>query len=123
MSVGPYSYASKRFSEARSALMLPHPEGEAQSIAMCFFDCKMGLTDIKREHLDDDAAAWVETLGEFMNTEGIEDPGGVGTYLLRARQLTTDDQMTLSRIVDELAHYFDRRTEEEWAARAKEARS
>ena len=47
-----------------------------------------------------------------MDTSGIEDPHGVGTYQLKARELTEDEQRELSNAVDDLEHYFDRKANE-----------
>jgi hypothetical protein len=108
----PYGYASEKFSNARHSLMLPHPRGEAASIAAALMDCDLGLRDIKPEHLDDSAAALVRTLNKLMDDSGISDPDGIGTFQLRAEQLTEEDQRELSRVVDELAYWFHAKSEE-----------
>lgn len=107
-----FSYPAEKLSEARACLMLPHIEGEEGSIMHAFHACKRGLDDLEGkgadQFLDDSAQDWVKAIKALMSTEGIEDEKGEGTWILKARQLTTDDRLQLSRCVDELAHWFDR---------------
>ncbi|MBK5275849.1 MAG: hypothetical protein JJE30_12455 [Desulfuromonadales bacterium] len=103
-----YSYPSEKFSVARHSLMLPHPKGEAESIMHAFHECSLGLHDVDRDSLDDDARKWVHELEELMNTGGLEDPTSKGLWVIKAEQLTIDNKFRLSHIVDELACWFDR---------------
>ena len=57
-------------------LMLPHPNGEAQSLAHAFHECLLGLRDVVRDDLDANARAWIATIERTMDTAGVEDPGG-----------------------------------------------
>lgn len=41
-----FGYSAEKFSDARRSLMLPHPQGEAQSIADAFFECDSGLVNL-----------------------------------------------------------------------------
>ena len=92
--------------------MLPHPKGEAESIALAFHECELGLMRLPLDELDQDARHWVEQLRGLMDTDGIpESPRG--TWFVKASQLTVDDQMTLSHVVDELAHWFARHRDDE----------
>ena len=100
------SYAAEKFSTARKCLMLPHIDGEAHSIRDAFLACDLGLKDLDRRILDDSARAWVRKLDEFMNTGGIADTEGKGSWLSKAETLSIDDMIELSRIVDELADWF-----------------
>ena len=104
-----FSYAAQKFASARSALMLPHPQGEAQSIASAFFECRLGLDRLDRTHLDDDSSRWIGELEGLMSTSGLEDPHREGLLVLKARALSSDEQYLLSKVVDELAHWFSRR--------------
>lgn len=105
-----YSYATEKLSAARRALMLPHPEGEAQSIAHAFHECSLGLQDIRVDDLDSDSAqSWVAKIRELMDTSGIEDQSGRGTWFSKADQLTVNEKLELSRVVDELAHWFEKK--------------
>ncbi len=103
-----YAYQAEKFSSARRTLMLPHPKGEAKSIADVFHECSLGLHNLDRGGLDDNARLWVIKLEELMDATGLADPTGVGTWTVKAEQLTIDQMFELSRIVDELAHWFDR---------------
>lgn len=103
-----FEYAASKFSTARRILMLPHPHGEADSIADAFHECHLGLKDIDRGQLDDSARDWVATLDELMNTEGFADESGVGLWRVKAATFGVDDLLDLSMAVDELQHWFDR---------------
>ncbi|MDP3072298.1 MAG: hypothetical protein Q8N18_18550 [Opitutaceae bacterium] len=109
-----YSYQAEKLSVARSSLMLPHAGGAAKSIASAFQACSLGFTDMDRKGLNADARRCVKVIEGFMDTTGIEDPKGVGTYELKARKLTEDEQGELSQAVDELAYWFDR---EAWGSK------
>ena len=89
--------------------MLPHPKGEATSIADAFHECSLGLHKIDRSGLDDNARPWVIKLEELMDTTDLADPNDVGTWTVKAEQLTLDQKFELSRIIAELAHWFDRK--------------
>lgn len=102
----PYNYAAEKFDSARRSLMLPHPGGEARSVADAFAECMRGLHDIKPGDLDESAADWVRTLNGLMDAQGILDAAGVGTFQLKAEKLTKQQKSNLSRVVDELAHWF-----------------
>lgn len=102
-----YSYPAEKFSVARSSLMLPHPRGEAASISNAFHECSLGLHELDRQDLDDSAAQWLRQLDDLMNTDGLDDPHGKGTWMIKAEQLDEDQKVELSRIIDELAHWFD----------------
>lgn len=102
-----YRYQWEKFSDARRCLMLPHPQGEAASIATAFHECKMGLHKMHKDELDDDSAlSCLSTLEDLMSTEGLEDPLNKGTFHVKAETLSTDDKFELSRVIDELAYWF-----------------
>ncbi|MCC5090607.1 hypothetical protein [Xanthomonas campestris] len=102
-----YSYQEEKFSAARHALMLPHSRGESESIAEAFHNISLGLHQLDTSKLDPSAQKWIATLKRFMDTTGISDPDGDGAWAVKARTFTTDDQIEISRTVDELAHWFD----------------
>lgn len=106
-----FSYPSEKFYMARRHLMLPHPQGEAESIMHAFHECSLGLHDVRRENLDDDARRWLGTLDRLMDTSGLEDPAGIGLWIIKAEKLTVDEKFELSRAIDELANWFDTRTQ------------
>jgi len=102
-----YSYQSEKLSSARRALMLPHTGGEAQSIADAFLECSLAFHNFSENALGDDSARdWVLQIKEFMNTDGLHDPNIKGTWFVKAETLDVDQKLTLSRAVDELAHWF-----------------
>lgn len=103
-----FAYQAEKFSAACHSLMLPHPRGEAESIASAFHECSLGLHKLSDKELDDNARGWVTKLREFMDTTGIQDPAGRGTWVIKAERLTVDQKLELSRTVAELAHWFDR---------------
>ncbi|NVZ50245.1 hypothetical protein HX792_07865 [Pseudomonas sp. B6002] len=104
-----FGYAAEKFASARSVLMLPHPQGEDQSIATAFSECRKGLERFDRTLFDDSSSIWIKQLDQLMKTEGIEDPDREGLFLIKARQLSIDDQLQFSTVVDELQCWFSRR--------------
>jgi len=103
-----FRYPAEKFSVARLSLMLPHPRGEATSIASAFHEISLGLYDLDEVDLDEQARSWINEINELMDTTGIKDPSGRGQWLIKAEQLTEDQKFELSRIVNELAYWFDR---------------
>ncbi len=104
-----YGYQSEKLSAARHCLMLPHSQGVESSIANAFHECTLAFHDMDESGLSDDARTWVSKIKEIMDTTGLEDPNDEGTWVVKARDLSVDQQIELSRVVDELAHYFDRK--------------
>jgi hypothetical protein len=89
--------------------MLPHPHGEAMSISEAFAECSAGFRDLRDEDCDDSARQWVNTIREYMDTSGIDDSSGRGTWRIKAEGMSLDEKYELSAAVDELAHWFSRR--------------
>ena len=102
-----YANSAQKLAVARSNLMLPHPDGEANSIMHAFHECSLGLLNLDRNVLDDSVRAWLSRLDELMNTDDIEDPSGRGLWMVKAETLSTEEKIELSNIVDELASWFD----------------
>ena len=102
-----YSYQAEKLAGARSALMLPHPTGEAASIASAFHECHVGLHQLDRSQLDHNARDWLAKLDRFMDTSGLADPYSQGLWQIKAETLTESEKFELSRIIDELAHWFE----------------
>lgn len=103
-----FAYQAEKFSVARSLLMLPHPNGEADSIASAFHECSLGLHQLDEQDLDDSARDWIATLKELMDTTGLMDPDGRGLWTVKASSLTVEQQFELSNVVNELASWFAR---------------
>ena len=107
------SYQTQKFAAARSALMLPHPNGEAESIAIAFHEIHHALHQFDRSRVNDGSAIkWLDVVDALMDATGIVDPDGQGLALLKARRLTTEEKFGLSKAVDELAHWFQRESNE-----------
>lgn len=104
-----FAYAAEKFAAARRNLMLPHTQGEAESIKHAFHECDLGLRELDRDALDESASAWVRELEGLMDTSGLTDPTGErGTWAIKAEQLTVDEKIELSQLVDSLACWFAR---------------
>ena len=103
-----FSYQAEKFACARRALMLPHTNGIAASIEYAFMECSHGMHNLSKDSLDDSARNWINVIERFMDTSEIQDPTGRGAWLIKAEQLSVDDQMELSRLIDELAFWFER---------------
>ena len=101
-----YVYQAETFSTARRALMLPHPRGEQDSIARAFHECRLGLHDLDRDGLDENARGRVRRLEELMATAGFPDASHVDAEAVKPSELSLEEKFELSRIVDELAYWF-----------------
>jgi hypothetical protein len=101
-----YVYQAETFSTARRALMLPHPRGEQDSITRALNECRLGLRDLDRGGLDENARGRVRRLEELMATAGFPDANHVGTEAVKPSELSLEEKFELSRIVDELAYWF-----------------
>ena len=103
-----FHYLAEKLGAARRSLMVPHPKGEAPSIAAALHECMLGLMDHKASDFDDVARPWVETLRQAMDTKGVHDPEGHGTWEIKAQGMSLEDKFDLSRAVDELAYWCER---------------
>lgn len=100
-------YQAEKLSSARSALMLPHTNGEASSIADAFHELSLAFHQLNVSSLGTDAQRWIGMLQGYMDTTGISDPNGEGAWTVKARSFSPDDQLEISHAVDELAQWFD----------------
>ena len=107
-----WRYPAEKLSAARRNLMAPLPAGEAAAYASAFHECELGLHDVRADDLDDSARAWLRTIQQTMDTKGIEDRSGRGTWHAKAERLTLEEKHAFSAAVDELAFWFDRRMDE-----------
>ena len=101
-----YVYQAETFSAARRALMLPHPRGEQDSIARALNECKLGLRDLDRNELDENARGRVRRLEELMANAGFSDANRADAGAVKACELSLQERFELSRLVDELAYWF-----------------
>ena len=101
-----FQRASSQFAAARRILMLPHPDGQAESVALAFGEIDMGLENLDQSKLDESAKKWLAELVDLMNWKGIEVSAEEGRYLSKAKTLSLDDLLTLSQLVDDLQCFF-----------------
>ena len=101
-----YVYQAETFSTARRVLMLPHPRGEQDSIARALHECRLGLHDLDRDGLDENARGRVKRLEELMATAGFSDAVHGGAAAVKTGELSLQEKFELSRIIDELAYWF-----------------
>lgn len=108
-----WAYAGKQLDAAQRLLMLPHPKGEADSIARSFHECELGLQDAARNGLDsefdDDARAWVNAIRSAMDTTGAEAKSGEGNWFAKASTLTVDEKAAYASAVADFAYWLDSR--------------
>ena len=104
-----WGYQHEKFYDARRALLLPHPQGEEESIVVAFHECMHGLKGVKREDLDDHAKRWFDIIQDAMNTDGLEAPAGGGTWAVKASKMTNHERSAFADAVDQLATWFTRR--------------
>ena len=103
-----FSFPAEKFKAARSHLMLPHPKGEAASIANAFAECAFGISKVDAAaDLDDYARELLSKLNALIDPVGLRDPADRGMYTIKAEKLSIEQRRELSSIVDELASWFD----------------
>src|SRR5450759_4381610 len=100
-----YMHLAEKLSDARRALMLPHLEGETESIVNAFSECSKVLRILPTPDLDDAASDWAETILGLMDTSKFDESAGDGTWDLKASSLSVEDKYELSNAVDELASW------------------
>ncbi len=86
--------------------MLPHQNGEHNSIADAFYQCSLALDDIGSAKIDDEyLLSLIGKLRNLMDTTGLTDTDSEGLLTVKARNLNTKDKITLSSTIDELADW------------------
>lgn len=93
-----YAYQSEKLSAARYALMLPNTGGAESAISEAFHECRLAFNKMDDHGLDDSSKDWVEKIKVLMELPG---------------PLSMEQQRDLSRLIDELAHWFNRKV---WVA-------
>ena len=86
--------------------MLPHPHGEAKSIASAFIECSLGMMDLKTEDLGEGVRDWLGKLRDLMDTSDIPEASAYELFELKAKQMTDAQKIELAQIIDELASWF-----------------
>jgi hypothetical protein len=102
-----FSFPAEKFKAARSYLMLPHPKGEAASIAAAFAECAVGISKVDPADLDDYARELLHKLNVLIDPVGLRDPADRGMHTIKAEKLTIEQRRELSATVDEFASWFD----------------
>jgi hypothetical protein len=104
-----WAYPSEKFAVARRILMAPHPNGEAKSFVAAFHECQHGLRSVSNSDLDYSARSWVATITATLDTTGIDDPSGHGTWIIKAESLGVEEMSRFSDAVSGLADWFHAR--------------
>ena len=108
-----YDYCAEKLAAARSCLMLPHPKGEGDSIAVAFHECELGLRDLSAQDFDENAREWVAKIRELMDKSKIISFSGHNTWAFKAEHMTEDQKVEFSQAVDNLADWFNEKAREE----------
>jgi hypothetical protein len=101
-----YSFPAEKFSIARRALMLPHPDGQHASLETALTECRLGLHRMNRAKLDATIRSQIYTLECFMDSTGFSDADGDSAWTIRLKGLSDEEKSEISRLVDELANFF-----------------
>ena len=91
-----YSYAYEKLSAARRILMLPHHQGETESIVKALKECSLGIQDMQDDNLDNDARGYATTLRKFIGVSSAEN-------------FMNQEKSELSDAVDMLASWLERK--------------
>ena len=102
-----FSYAREKLVTARRILMLPHPKGEAQSLAAAFHECYLGLDKLPDSAFHGSATEYIRTIRSTIDTTGVIDDHGRGTFTVKAEQLTESEKHDFSAAVDDLLYWMD----------------
>jgi hypothetical protein len=102
-----FSYPAEKFKAARSNLMLPHPKGEAASIANAFAECAFAISKVDLVDLDDYARESLDKLHALTDPVGLRHPADRGMHTIKAEKLSIEPRRELFSTVDELASWFD----------------
>ena len=101
-----YGYPAEKFSAARAALKQAPVDGGPECVVSAFHECRSGLHRMNRSKLDENARSWIYALECFMDTEGVSVGAGESAWTVKAKSLTADEKLEISRLVDELARWF-----------------
>ena len=83
-----------KLSQARSALLAPHPRGEEQSFAEAFRYCAEAFDRFDLDKLDEAEKNLAQTVHRLMDVTGLEDKSGRGAHYERARLMSTDERLS-----------------------------
>ena len=100
---------AEKMSRARHALMLPHAQGEAESIAEAFLFCDLAFKTLGTIELGERERELIATITELMDSSGVNDAGNRGPWVVKAERLSYEQKLALSRAIDALTHSLERR--------------
>lgn len=104
-----FDYQGEKLHQARRTLMAPHSQGEDLSYAFAFDLCRRAFHGFDESRIQDqNAREWIKIIKETMNTDGVDDPTGQGTFFHKAQSLSFDERLAFSNAVDELASWLSR---------------
>lgn len=103
-----YRRAASQFAAARRILMLPHPDGEAESVSRALHEVDTALENLDRSRLDEHAEKWLSELAVLMDYSDVVDEEGKGRAYAKVRTFNIDNLSHLSQLVDDLQSWFDR---------------
>jgi hypothetical protein len=102
-----FRHQAETLDRARSALMAPHPLGEAHSFAVALRLSDEALRDVDLSTiLDDRARSLVGRVQDAIETPGPKGQRQKGRWQVKAEQMSLGDRAAFSSAVDELAHWF-----------------
>ena len=86
--------------------MAPYLKGETDSFVYAFFECDLGMRNIRAEDLDDTARSCFQTIKQAMDTTAIDDLQGRRRCFVKAEKLSVEERSRFSLTVDELADWL-----------------
>ena len=104
-----YRYEAEQLSEARRALMAPHPDGEPRSFAVAFAFCSAAFETLDLATiLDDTVRSWVGIIDAAIDTKGLHGPSQESLWKAKAAKMSVEEAANFSTAVNELGHWLQR---------------
>ena len=100
------SYQSEKFNQARRALMLPHPGGEATSIAEAFLEMNLALHHFDESTVESYAREKIQRLRQLMDTSSVQHGSETGAWKSKAKGFSVEEKREVSNLVDQLSWWF-----------------
>ena len=108
--LGPdYEYEAQQLSDARRALMAPHPGGESHSFAAAFAFCSAAFERLDMATvLDDTVRSWVGVIDAAIDTAGLQGSSTEARWKAKAAQMPLEEATRFATAVDNLAEWLER---------------
>lgn len=88
-----FGYQMQKFSEARSALLVPLLQGEDEAFGLARVACSLGLNTLNLEHVEEEGMRrHLQTVQDLLNVD--------------SRPMTLEEKRRFSSAVDHLANWF-----------------